>query len=782
MSLIPIQKAESSCSGQPLIEPKVDGRIGSIKDAALHTVRTSMPIETLFRPELKINLSSFISDQILFREIATLLKNLPPSCTDSGAIGAHFKGSELEERIKKMFLQDKSAYLVLFYEACADVIGQKFSKNMLQSAIEGRIFTLKNALIAQHTPDAILKSQVQNQILKQTKEEIQQEGADFIRRSLALHLGILEAVPFGSFKEELTAVAEQLIPFVRLVTYSYLKENGLNCSENPLTFRDPQGHNRQGLIASSVMEACLEALGYSTRHMERTDLDPRITMAALHGVVEVVGPDQKKYIVDPAYMQFHKDVLMLGQELPRSMVLVLEEHEVEGYVEKTLMPFWRSVYEKATFENTQLLALLKANGQHLIYILDKMKNIPQMFRVQNMQEWVKGGLTLLWTLSSYRHVTSDIAYQGIFNELGTSHNLIKHMEIQSLTTHLPLKEIANRLNELKKNKVEKNSLEALSLIAKLPREERAAYTSLLDADERAKQMDPAINAYFRSVVKVVNPGEGRFSAVYGCSGADAASVLLSTNATDLTFVDQTKVSLEEFKQGLTRAKTLDQELLQKLDKSSYFASKAKYSSSSSSVIYSELKGERHFMEELPAKLFIDLAAIGVDLDEVEITSEQGAIKITFPWEYAGSSTLKTRSLFYVTADITEPAAYPSILKNKLDAGIDAFFMKGAVLAPRQYPHFLPYIAKSLKTGGYLMTSDRTSRMETYDPEPCLKDNGFFFSQKKTEKIARFEELIAPPNNPLNPLFSSGVEREYRPPGSDVSYWTIVNIRQKDLQE
>ena len=119
-------------------------------------IRISMPVSTLFRPELKINIASFIKDQIFFQKIARFIAPLGalPEI-DSVVVANQFKGSELEKEILSLFKFRQEEYLALFFQACSDALNNIPFETKLQPAIEGRIFTLNNALVAQLNPETI---------------------------------------------------------------------------------------------------------------------------------------------------------------------------------------------------------------------------------------------------------------------------------------------------------------------------------------------------------------------------------------------------------------------------------------------------------------------------------------------------------------------------------------------------------------------------------------------------------------------------------------------------
>ncbi|MBX7067553.1 MAG: hypothetical protein K1X28_10025 [Parachlamydiales bacterium] len=763
------------------IQSQGDQRVRTVRDTVLQMIRTSMPIDAMFNPKLNMNLATFIADQTLMHEIAVFLSTAIPG--DAEAVGKQFEETPLLERLRETF---KPELLPLFYEACADVLNGKPIEDLMRGAIEGRIFTLKNALTAQTTPEALQASQTQHGLAKVSKDKIQKQGAAFIRRCLATHLKMIKDPANGPFKNELAAVAAQLVPFVRLVTRTYLSDYPLyvaHCPDDPLTFRNPTGYNRQGLVAASVMEVALQVLGYKTRLMGRSDLEPRATLATAHNIVEVTGPDGTKYIVDPAYLQFHKDICITEDLLPKESVLVLEAEQVADYVDRTIMPRWREAHKLVKAGNPDVLTRLKQNDQQLVHFLDTMKQLPPEFLPDDLETWVRSAMCRPWNLDDYKPILADSGFQEIFNGSNSDHHraydLVERMGFSALTRQRPLEEIKNRLRELMDNG-ERNSPEALSLIAQLPRNMKAKYGQILDIDTRMQELDPCINAYFRSLARVVNPDGRDFRVVYGCSGADATSVLQSTNGTELYFVDLTEASFEQLQQALQLLKKPDalEKAKKELERKSNFVTYRTRFSGSQSIWE---KGKQ-IMHDLPMKLFIDLNAIGVNLNEIKLTPLQnGAVRIDFPWQYFGSPAPKMRSLTFFTADITEPGTYPPLLRDALNAGIDAFFMKGAFFAPKEYPQFLPLIAKTIRDSGWLITADKTLLMDTFNPEICLEKDDQHFDRVSSEESILLEELMQPPFDPLLEVGSLSRPRISRTPGTDLSYWTMVNLRKKRAQ-
>lgn len=775
-----------------------DRKIELVKDHVLTTIRSRMPVPTLFTPKLKINLGVFINDQLLFRKIAEFLASLTEEDrVDQRAIAKRFEASDLLAEITALFHNNPSAYFPYFYAACCDVLNQEPSQKDLKAGIEGRIFTLKNALVAQHEPQLIRNSQAQHQLSVQQLSSIKEEGATFLRECLKIHLHALKADESISFRNLLTSTAEQLIPFVQEITRMYLRENQISCPDNPLTFRDSSGYNRHAFVAATILEVCLNSLGYHTRMMQRSDLEPKVTLATEHSVLEVTGPHSSRYIVDPCFIQFHKDVCLDDGALPKQSVLVLEESEVNKYIEEKLMTHWKSNFQLVLKDHAAAIKKLEERDQLISFVIHRFGLPADMVHASNPEEFARSALKRVWDLSTYCPVLSNAGYEAIFIGAGTAkktHAYINSMGLSTLAAHhLPVSKVEDRLRTLllDSNLKGRNSVEALTLLAHLPSNKRNTYASLCDMDPRIQELTGFklhLNAYFCSLKKVVNLDGKDKSVIYGCSGADCMSVLLATDAHDLTLVDFTKVPYTEFEQALRRLKKwkLGQPLvseetdLQDLT-DNFFGTRTDYGGSRSSLT----ADGHHYMSNLALKLLFDLAEVGVDINKIVLKAYTGGIgaRIEFPWQYYGVHSSRQRCITFVTGDITKPAEYPEFLKAKLNEGIDIFYMKAAFAAPNHYPQFLPHIAKCIRKGGWLMTADKTFTMETKNPEPFLAENNLAFSLQTKDEIRLLENLCKiVPYNPLSEIPLLKIfpphKRLHRTPGSDATYWSILSLRQK----
>lgn len=758
-------------------------KISSLVANVLKVIRSHMPITSLFKPELKLDLALFVRDQQLFYRIAQLLAALPEEEWNEEAIANRFETSDFYALIKNLF-NDPSIYLPFFWKGCVDVLRNQSTSSKIREAIEGRIFTLKNALIAQQNPKWISDGQQKHKVLQQSEEVIKEVGVSFIRESLYFHLLALKASEIP-FKEQLKSVITQLVPFTRRITRAFLLENGKNCSDDPLTFRNPSGYNIHGHCAAMIMEASLNALGYETRLLLRTDLEPKVNLAAFNTIIEVTSLDGRHYYIDPCYVQFLKDVYTQDHPLPTDPFLLLEEGEIDSFIEEKIVAPWKANYRRYKAGDQQLFMQLKANDQWLAYMFNDIGLIAEAAPL-NPEEWFRKSFQRVWKPQGYTFVATKMAFQDLFQGNSTqqrTYQLLKPMGMLALIKeHDSTQAVTERLDGLLKAKTHQrqNSFAALSCIGQLQEKQRANYASLLDTDPRNELVDAAVNAYFRALRAQVNPQGKKLTALYACAGADCSSILLATDAQELLFVDLTPVRLRDFESVLKIL--LDQQAFKKavsaLDKEGYFATRRRFLSA-----MSELTSQgQHLMHHLVLKLFIDLEQAGVDSKKITLSEQGGAITLNFPWQYYGDRTPKMRTLVYVQADITQPHKYPLTLQEKLAKGIDIFYLKGAFFVPKFYAQFLPTIAKAINPQGWLMTTDMTNLMEPFDPMPCLEKISLKFQRKTNETISRLEELM---ELPFNHFGSLTMLEEYPPDqrhdriaGCGLTYWTILNCRQK----
>ena len=760
-----------------IIERPVDALI---RAKVLQEIRQQMPLDVLFDPKMKINLHSFIEDQIRFYNIAQWILN-------SGNVVGEL--SKIKELLKPEF--DLPLLAKIFNEAVKEQPVRKF----LRTALSGRIYTLNNALVAQNNPKKIAESQKNQLGSSQTLDAIRKEGHHFIKECLWIYLKPVATT--APFQTQLVACAVQLAPFVRQVTLSYLQEYEAALPEDPLRARDMRGANCHGLVAATVMEVALRVLGYASCLMECRQLEPKVTLADAHSVIFVTASDRTRYLVDPGYIQFFMDIYPLGKALPEELILVLKEADVEEFIDKKIVRVWEETEQRLKRGDASLKTDLEKADQLLSHQIDQLpfaiEQVPK-----DKKEWVRHSFRKVWGMKSALPVKSNLSFQEIFYGVTAdktrTFDKIHPMGFHQLAPYprVQAKEEIDKLLQRPELRGQ-NSREVLSLTHLLNLEEMQRYASLFDSDPRIPpQMGINIlhNAYFRSLKKIVNPESRDLRVLYGCAGADCTSVLLATDALELIFLDQSKYSFDDFKRAWasTRDPSLDQQTLKSFDEDGFLRTLS-HSGGSSSITYFERRPSGKFdklpntMDLLPLKLFFNLKMLGVDLEKIGLEAlSTTTFKITFPWcyygRYQGAQKERIRTLFYDHARVEDPSDYSPFLKNKLKDGIDIFYMKAGYNVSLKYAQFIPTIAKAIRPQGWMMTTDRSVGMEEVDPLACL-ENPREFSLYQSEELQTFNQAADFPFFPMkvSPAFIIK-ERYNRMVSLDGRYWIILNLRQR----
>ena len=453
---------------------------------------------------------------------------------------------------------------------------------------------------------------------------------------------------------------------------------------------------------------------------------------------------------------------------------------MDAYIEEKLMIHWKQTEELVKKGVESVRKKLSDQDQIITYTY----NDPE-FTSENPEDWVRCALKRIWDIQSYTPIRANCCHQEIFFGIPKSktHEYIEPLGIAFLSHYLPDEEVDRRLKKfLQDPKLKYQNLpEALSLLAQIPTKQIDQFAPLLNLDPRIHDsIGIVFNAYFRSLRKIVNPETEEKHVVYGCSGPDC-SVMLATDAKEFTFVDCTLISYDEFAATLAqmRDRWSEKALYESLKQSLYFWYQLKLGAAVS--VYS--KGKQK-MEKIAGKFFFNLKSIGVDLDKVVLSSQNGnQVRIDFPWQYHGADSPRNRTVTFVSADITKPQFYPPLLKEKLESGFDIFYMKAAFFAPRHYPQFLPHIAKLLKPGGWLMTTDISYPTEKVLPETCLKQNGMRFALHTSEEKNLLEDLLSPVDNYSLCLFDVLAayppnKRSERGVCPELTYWSILNLRKR----
>jgi hypothetical protein len=130
----------------------------------------------------------------------------------------------------------------------------------------------------------------------------------------------------------------------------------------------------------------------------------------------------------------------------------------------------------------------------------------------------------------------------------------------------------------------------------------------------------------------------------------------------------------------------------------------------------------------------------------------------------------------VSTDLGNPSQYPKAFRNLFKKQkVDVYYQKAANHIPARYETFLPLIAKGIKPGGFLVTSDFDVCGNLNPPERCIEDFQLLGDTHEIQSYMRLFEgtllkgwKLSDPHNAM--------QAGYKPNGRE--YWLFTNRRQK----
>ncbi len=267
---------------------------------------------------------------------------------------------------------------------------------------------------------------------------------------------------------------------------------------------------------------------------------------------------------------------------------------------------------------------------------------------------------------------------------------------------------------------------------------------------RVGLLAPEFIGHDMAVKQIVNPDDRDLVGVYGGSGADFSNFLLSTNAAEGNFIEQTTLTLKEI---LEAKEKLGSDWSRQF-KEGYFRRKSEIGFAGS-----EYSG----IDNLAYKIFYEFEALGVNLNALKITSpEKDVILFEFPWAYHGGA-VKPRKIRMIRGDLLKAE---EILK-KLPSQVDFYYQHAGHRLADNYDRFINIIAGLIKPGGFLVTDDVGSwDWEYYDLDTILKANFSKAGERTNGDLEYYGNLI---------VSSRQVSSAYP---NKIHYGWDVNIRQK----
>ncbi|MGB2661454.1 MAG: DnaJ domain-containing protein, partial [Candidatus Omnitrophota bacterium] len=302
--------------------------------------------------------------------------------------------------------------------------------------------------------------------------------------------------------------------------------------------------------------------------------------------------------------------------------------------------------------------------------------------------------------------------------------------------------------------------------------------SVQTADEYKKLLGADYVEYDMTVKKIVNPDDKPLRAIYGGAGADISHFLLSTNAREAYFVagDKNLQKLSGTGYEFTADNLLEMMLNAKLTPSIYLEGKKQKGYVASPFVVSN--------GQVASAISFELQAIlGVNLDDINIDSNEGHPRISFKWTYPGTQKEETYSITFINADITAQNEYSPFLKKVIAGGVDIYYQKAGVGIPEHYrdeDSFISHIVDNLNEGGFTVTDDHA-----YESEK-LEERGLLFKYVDRSSDFPTDQLTEIPIEDIESIKESILEKRkacavYRDNRIEVRYGWDLRIRKKAPQ-
>lgn len=352
-------------------------------------VRQYMPIGPLASATISKELPRFYKDQELLHRVAQLINELPKESIKE-KIALHESNA-----VKDLFSSDKDTYLSHFLTHCSEAHGDTYTcPKRLEEAVQSRIFTIKNALIAQQKPELILNKLKELQIKSKSKKTIQDLGKDFVKMALSCHFLYLRADQRPNFQENLQSTVNSLFHSNRIYAKKIVPDS--------LPPSDDKNDMYHSAVATGMC-FCLHGFGYKAEILTRENLEVETVRTRVYSLVLVEDlKKKKKFIVDPSYLR----IIEAAEPEPvkrKNLVLVLPIEKINTYVKENLTEPWEKLYEATYYKNPKMPAQLGIHFDKHQKIVNKDLQTPHMAvftRIKTIDQ-VKKAFQDVYDVSSY---------------------------------------------------------------------------------------------------------------------------------------------------------------------------------------------------------------------------------------------------------------------------------------------------------------------------------------------------------------------------------------------
>ncbi len=209
--------------------------------------------------------------------------------------------------------------------------------------------------------------------------------------------------------------------------------------------------------------------------------------------------------------------------------------------------------------------------------------------------------------------------------------------------------------------------------------------------------------YDRQIKSQVNPGNKDLVVLYGGAGVDINHVWLSTNAAKYMMVNNGVVMEEAgFREYLQRFWEDAEDGLDDYERERMLRYRVhKYETGYGNG------GDIYNATTMYAALLIELKALGLTREDIELSTADGNLVVAFNKEYPGTYKSRRYEFIFLKADIARPDTYAGVIKG----GFDIYYQRAGMFLASQYEYFMAGLSLNLREGGFWITDDNSVSYE-----------------------------------------------------------------------
>jgi hypothetical protein len=216
--------------------------------------------------------------------------------------------------------------------------------------------------------------------------------------------------------------------------------------------------------------------------------------------------------------------------------------------------------------------------------------------------------------------------------------------------------------------------------------------------------------YYSAIRRTINPQNNPMTVLSGGAGVSLADVLAATGGNEIYLADRYNFLGMTLTADYLRA--FLEEHWQEYDKAFERRRSLMFHRG-----YDVLFDGTVLPEYLYQGLVVQLKALGLGLEDIDVGEEQGHVFLRFKRNLFGDKDTTVTVHFIHVDDLTDTSGYPEILGR---LSYDCYYQNAGFSLPLYYSEFMPVLSRGLRAGGWWVTDDYIS--DKHNPGPFLLDD------------------------------------------------------------